>query len=105
MTLEQRLTAIPSETHGTALADFEEAMNCMKGEFGQRALALLFSVCHPLSNPFEGHDSHSAAVEAGRIEAMALLFRYGSATVDFPSEKQQHEQHPKPDGPRKRGKS
>ncbi len=103
MTLEQRLASIPSETHGTALADFEEAMACMKGEFGQRALALLFQACHPLSNPFEGNDSHSAAVEAGRIEAMALLYRYGSATTDFPSGKQQHDKQPKPDGRRKRG--
>ncbi len=105
MTLEQRLASIPSETHGTALADFEEAMACMEGEYGQRALALLFSVCHPLSNPFQANDSTQAAVEAGRIEAMALLYRYGSATTDFPSGKTKHEQPAKPDGPRKRGKS
>ncbi len=102
-TLEQRLAAIPSETHGTALEELEEAMQCMKGEHGQRALALLFSVCHPLANPFFANQPTQAAVEAGRIEVMGLLFRYGSATSDFPGEIKQHAKPAKPDGRRKRG--
>lgn len=52
------------------------------GETGQRVLADLCALCHPLDHSPCG-DALSTAQDRGRKEITALLWRYGADTAGF----------------------